>query len=271
MWLSSPIRASKYSYVERFDLIVAIAKAMRGNHFYYVSAPDRAIYGVPEEPYAIRRVFLPPEINVGQSFIFRLDTIDPDVVAHHLNFVLFEDLPWALIPAMNKDDIINCTPIFRPSSDVKLWTIVNTSGNIYREIEFIDLYGPDGKKAAPLPRVMDAIKAFFAAQSHVSQMAYVFPSMERHTVVQDVFSSKASMGERFLDLTFDDKSYGILLFKNLFSFNKNDALTIEARDRIDQPNLFQMEFKVTHDKSPIKYIVEGKFVESTFATFVHLI
>ena len=268
MWQENPIRNSKYSFVNRFDLIIAIAKVMRGNHFYYVSAENQAIYAVPEEPYAVREVLLPPDLHQDTSFVFRLDMVDPELVNRHLNFVLFDDVPWALIPTINLEDASDYAPFFRPVSDTKLWTIVNTMNKA--EVEHVDLYGPDGSKSAMLPNVLSTFQSFFNTRHLISPETYIFPGMERSIVVQNVFANKASMGEKYLDLRYDNMSFGFFLFKNLFSFNKNDLLTIEARRRVDSYRIFELKFTVTHDKNNIKYIIPGDFIESTYVTFASI-
>ena len=265
MWQENPIRNSKYHYINRFDLIIAIAKVMRGNHFYYVSAENQALYAVPEEPYAIREVLLPPELHQDTSFLFRLDMVDPELVNRHLNFVLFDAVPWALIPSINLDDAHDYAPFYRPVSDTKIWTIVNTLNKA--EVEHVDLYGPDGSKSAMLPNVMSTFQSFFNTRQYVSLDKYVFPNMERSIIVQDVFANKASMGEKYLDLRYNNMSFGFFLFKNLFSFNKNDLLTIEARKRVDNNKIFELKFTVTHDKNNVKYIIPGDFIESTYVVF----
>ena len=268
MWLANQINPFKYSYVNRFDLIVAIAKAMRGNHFFYISAETGSLYAVPEEPYAIREVILPQELRTDVSFVFRIDTLDPDILERHINFVIFHDMPWALIPATQVDKAIDYSPFFKPVSDTRVWTILNTMTR--SEVEFLDLYGPDGKKSTLLPKAMDVFRNFFSSRSLISQQGYVFPSMERSTILQDAFANKATMGEQFLSLQYDNKDFSIFLFKNLFSFNKNDKVWIEGRDRIDNPNLFELKITVTHDKNPIKYIIPGDFVENTYCSFFRL-
>ena len=268
MWLSHPIRTSKYSYINRFDLIVALARAMRGNHFYYLSAENQALYGIPEEPYAVREIKLPPELYQTASFIFRIDTMDLEILNQYLNFVLFDDMPWALIPAIHLDDAIDYTPFFKPVSDTKLWTIINSVNRA--EVEFLDLYGPDGKKSSMLPLIRDIFSSFFNSRNLLMNERCMFYNMERSTIVQDVFASKANMGEKYLPLWFNDRNYSIFLFKNLFYFNKNDLLTIEGRNRVNSNKVFELRFEVIHDKNPIKYIIPESFTENTYATFVRL-
>ena len=268
MWLSHPINPSKYQIVRRFDLIVAIAKVMRGCHFYYVSAPTHRLYGIAENGAMIREVVLPGNMEVSTSFIFRLDTIDKDILSTYVDFALLDDMPWALFPLIKYEEFEDYQPMFKPVTEYKLWTVTNKRSRL--EVEFLDLYGVDGVKSVGLRATQTLIDGFMASRGLLSEMEYRFPNMERHLTVQNVFSSKASMGERYLHLQYDDRKYGIYLFKNLFTFNKNDGLTIGIRDRIDNPNLFEARFTVKHDKNPIKFIIDGDFIENTHATFVKL-
>lgn len=268
MWLSTPTRVSEYSVVQRFDLLVAIAKVMRGNHFFYVSPERGAIYGIPEEPYAIREIKLPPSLIPRSPFWFRLDTLDATIIAEHVNFILFKDIPWALVPATRLDEAMNYIPVFRPTSETKLWTLMDPLSK--HEVEFVDLYGPDSKKSVLLPDAMRVLNTFLANRSLLSMRSYVFPNMERSLLVQQIFSGRAVNGEKYIQLSYDDKRFGMMLFKNLFVFNKNDSLTIEIRERIDNPCLFEAMFQVVHDKNPIKYIIDGKVVEYTYGTFYNI-
>lgn len=268
MWLPTQIRVSEYTVIQRFDLLVAVAKVMRGNHFFYISSERGSIYGIPEEPYAIREIRLPPALIPKTSFWFRLDTLDANIIAEHVDFVLFKDIPWALIPATKLDEAVNYTPIFRPTSETRLWTLVDTVSK--QEVEFVDLYAPDSKKVTAFRDVVRVLNSFFNNKRLLSMYSYVFPNMERSLTIQQVFSGRAVNGEKYIQLSYDDKRFGMLLFKNLFPFNKNDLLTIEIRERTDNPNIFEAMFQVVHDKNPIKYIIEGKVVEYTYGTFYNI-
>lgn len=269
MWLSHPINPSKYQIVRRFDLIVAVAKVMRGCHFYYVSASTHCLYGVAENNSMIREVALPRNMEISTSFIFRLDTIDKDILSTYVDFALLDDMPWALFPLIKYEEFEDYQPMFKPITEYKVWTVINKRSKL--EVEFLDLYGVDGVKSVSLRAVQTLVNSFLLSRNLLSGVEYRFPHMERHLTVQNVFSSKASMGEKYLHLQYDDKRYGIYLFKNLFTFNKNDGLTITIRDRVDFGNLFEARFTVTHDKNPIKFIVDGDFVENTYATFIKLV
>ena len=269
MWLSNQTRAFDYTLIPRFDLLVAIAKVMRGNHFFYVCPERKAIYGIPEEPFAIREVMLPDELVPASPFIFRLDTLDASIIAEHVNFAMFKDMPWALVPASRIDEAINYVPLYRPLSDTHLWILVDKFSN--HEVDFIDLYGPDSKKSAGLHKAMRAVNAFFNGKSLLSSQTYVFPNMERNITIRDIFSSKAVNGETYIQLQYDNKRFGMFLFKNLFVFNKNDGLTITIRERADNNKAFEAMFRVVHDKNPIKYIINGSVIENTYGMFLNVI
>lgn len=269
MWLSHPINPSKYKIVRRFDLIVAIAKVMRGCHFYYVSALTHCLYGIAEENTMIREVPLPLNMEVNTSFIFRLDTIDKDILSTYVDFALLDDMPWALFPLIKYEEFGDYQPLFKPVTEYKVWTVINSRSRL--EVEFLDLYGVDGVKSVNLRSAQSLVDGFLSTRGLVSDRQYVFPHMERHLTVQSVFTSKASMGEQYLQLQYDDRKYGFFLFKNLFTLNKNDDLTIFVRDRVDLPNLFEVQFIVKHDKNPIKFVIDGDFIESTYATFIKLV
>lgn len=269
MWLSHPINPSKYQIVRRFDLIVAIAKVMRGCHFYYVSALTHCLYGITEESTTIREVRLPINIEVTTSFLFRLDTIDKDILSTYVDFALLDDMPWALFPLIKYEEFEDYQPLFKPVTEYKVWTVINKRSRL--EVEFLDLYGIDGVKSVNLRAVQRLVSDFYDSRFKLSYEQLEFHHMERHPIVQNVFSSKAAMGERYLHLQYDDRKFGIYLFKNLFTFNKNDGLTLLIRERTDYPNLFEVKFVVKHDKNPIKFVIDGDFVESTYATFVKLV
>ena len=267
MWLSHPINPSKYKIVRRFDLIVAIAKVMRGCHFYYVSAPNHAIYGITEDSSTIREVLIPPNLEVTASFMFRVDTVDKDILNKYVDFALLDDIPWALFPLIKHDEFCDYSPLFKPVTEYKLWTVINIRTRL--EIEFLDLYGVEGIKTTHFAEVQRLLSGFLATRICIGPPK-VFTHMERHLILRDVFSSKASMGEQYLPLKYIDRDYSIFLSKTLFTFNKNDLLTVTVRDRLDQPQLFEICFSVTHDKNPIKFVIDGDFIENTYATFVRI-
>lgn len=268
MWLSNPINPSKYKIIRRFDLIVAIAKVMRGCHFYYVDSNRHAIYGIAETGSSIREVIIPQSIEVSSSFIFRLDGIDKDILSTYVDFVILDDLPWAMFPLIKRDEFINYYPLFKPTTvGGSVWTVINLHNRL--EVEFLDLYGVDSPKSVYLRQVISLVESFIASRCMLSS-SIIFDNMDRDLTVRKVFSSKASMGEEYLSLKFEEKSYGMFIFKNLFTLNKSDKLRIYISDRIDVPNVFEACFQVTHSNNPIKFIIPGVFVENTYGTFLRI-
>lgn len=241
---------------------------MRGCHFYYVDAMSHAIYGMAEESAIIREVKLPSNIEVNASFIFRIDTLDMDIVNTYIDFAMLDDIKWALFPLIKCDEFKDYKPMFKPVTEYKLWTVISSASRL--EVEFLDLYGVDGVKETYLRNTLELINGFFASRQMLSSIPIQFRNMDRSPIVREVFTSKASMGTKYLPLYFDSKRYGIFLFKNLFTLNKNDNLTIIIRDRVDQPELFEACFSVVHEKNSIKFIINGDFIENTYATFVNV-
>lgn len=267
MWLLNPINPFKYKVVRRFDQLVAIAKVLRGCHFYYVSSLDHCMYGIAEGSSTIRKFFIPLNIDVTASFMFRLDTLDLDIIGNYIDFAILDDMPWAMLPLIKRDEFPEYQPLFKPVTEYKLWTIIDRRSK--QEIEFLDLYGVEGVKSIFYPNAQQVVADYMAARRKVSPQEIIFENMHRSPIVKDVFSMKASMGERFLPLRFNDRSYGFYLYKNLFTFNKNDGLTIKVRDRLDFYNVFEAEFIVRHDKNPIKFI-SNDFEETTIGTFIRV-
>ena len=68
----------------------------------------------------------------------------------------------------------------------------------------------------------------------------------------------------------DNHSYGLYIYKNLFTFNKNDRLDITVYDRMDYYGVFEASFDVIHDKNPIKFVFDGDFGEITYGTFLRV-
>ena len=267
MWLANPINPSKYKIVRRFDLIVAIAKVMRGCHFYYVSARTHALYGIAEQSTTVRVVPIPDYIEVNASFIFRIETMDKDVIAKYVDFVLLDDMQWALLPLIKSGEFEYYTPFFKPVSEYQLWTIIDIRNR--QEVEFLDLYGVEGSKTTYLRDALQVVESFEATRG-LSRPVATFTHMERSPIIKQVFSSRAAMGEKFLPLYFDNRSYGLYIYKNLFTFNKNDRLDITVYDRMDCYGVFEASFDVIHDKNPIKFVFDGDFGEITYGTFLRV-
>lgn len=268
MWLSHPINPSSYKVVKRFDIIITIAKAMKGCHFYYVCAERHAIYGIPDEIHSIREMPLPLELEVPSSFIFRYDTVDADVVNKYIDFAILEDLQWAMVPLSMREEFKYIQPIWRPISDASLWGLVNTRLN--EPIDFVDLYGPDGRKSIMLPNVIDLVNGFLRSRQLVSEPIKTYYAMHLNDTIATVLANKVMMGESYVNLEVDKRNYGFFMFKTLFPMNKDDSLDIKLRDRLDNPKIFEIQFIVNHKKNPFKYIYPGQFIESTYATFIHL-
>ena len=267
MWLSNPINPSKYKIIRRFDLIVAIAKVMRGCHFYYVSSQSHCLYGLAEGSTTIRVVPIPQSIEVNASFIFRIETMDKDIISKYVDFALLDDIQWALFPLIKHDEFCNYLPFFKPVTEYKLWTVIDVRNR--QEVEFLDLYGIEGVKSTYLRDTLQLVYDFERTRPLVGP-GIVFDHMERSPIIQQVFSAKASMGERFLPLYFNNQKYGMYIYKNLFTFNKNDLLTITVSDRMDYYGIFEACFTVVHDKNPIKFVIEDQFIEMTYGTFLRV-
>lgn len=265
MWRPYPINPSKYKIVRRLDLLVAIAKAMRGCHFYYANVADQTLYGVPEDLFCIRSMKLPPDLVLETSFIFRTDTVDMDVVSNYIDFVILDDMPWAAIPLIDVQEIKYYQPVFHPESKLKLWTVMKGRS----EVDFIDLLAPQTEKSENL----ESVRAFISGYLNTRQFSInpiQFPHMERNLVIKKIFESKVSIGEQFLPLSYDDISYGVLMFRTMFPLNRADYLNITVNDRADNPDLFEVHYEIIHNKNPIEFIIPGNMVEYCHIAAVRL-
>ena len=269
MWFPAPIRVSNFNkyIINRFDLIYDIASKMRGNHYFYVSAERGAIYGVQEDAVMIREVKLPPYLQQQKSFMFRLDMVNKDMVAKYINFVLYPEIQWAIFPLDISNDYNEYIVEYSPVDENHVWCILLPNKEV---AEYVELISPDASKLSTMRSANLVMSSFLSSRGYLDRNHYIFPNMNLYMPIQKVFGSKASMGEKLIKLTYDGRDYSFFLCKGLFSFNKNDGLVITATDRLDNPSLFELSFTVTHDKNPIKYIIDGDFVEKTYATFLHL-
>lgn len=270
MWQSTPINPSKCHIIKRFDILVSLAKIMKGCHFYYACPERQALYGISEEVFGIRELVLPPEVELTYPILFRYDTINIDIMNKYIDFLLLDDIPWALLPIVYKDDLINIMPKWKPINEASLWAIENVKTGL--EIDYIDLYGPEGRKSVMLPNIMTVINGFLNSRYNgiVSDTIKTFYNMHQNPIIADVLANKVSMGEKYVSLDVYGKSYGFFMFKNLFPINKDDVLDIKVRNRLDNYNLFELEFVVKHKKNTLKYILQDQFVESTYSTFIHV-
>ena len=244
---------------------------MKGCHFYYVSPERRAIYGVSEEAFSIRELLVPPEVELTYPFLFRYDTVNADIMNKYIDFMLLDDIPWALIPIIYYDDF-NIAPKWMPLNEASLWSLEDTRSESGGRIDFIDLYGPEGRKSTMLPNVMSMITGFLNSRNNcvVSNVVKTFYNMQQDPAVASVLANKVSMGEKYISLNVNGRSYGFFMFKSLFPMNKDDTLDIRVRDRLDNRNLFELEFYVKHKKNTLKYVLPDQFNESTYSTFIHL-
>lgn len=275
MWLKTPINLfditgeisnfGYYSNIDRFDIIVDMANSMKSCHLFRVDHLDRKLYGCGEEPYCLHSLPLPPTINYNKSFSFRFDTLDLEMIKRYRNFVIPTSAEWCLIPTEN----IPYSESYIQYYKDKVWIIVDK--NTGQKADFIDLYGVDTDKAIYIPYIDKLVANKKESDKRLFKIPSVFEHAEQYPQVQTVMSSKVSIGALYLSLTSPttNKSYGMMIFKNLFNLNKNDQLDIIIQDRVDSPSIFQTTFLVKRKKNPIQYIMHP-YVEEISSLFVNM-
>lgn len=264
MWQNTLISNSNI-IIPRFDILVDMANVMKSCHVYRVDANAGILYGCNEEPYCIHALKIPQEFVPPISFSFRYDTINQEILKKYRNFALFESSPWALIPCENIPYAHDYMQIMRDGQ----WIIIDkTTG---QQVEFLDLYGVDTDKALPVPYIANMLENRAKIVNRLDPVGSFFTDLQLQPAVQEVMSSKASIGRRYLMLedTIKHKRYGFFVFKNLFNLNKDDKLNAIIRDRVDYPNLFEVEFILQRKKNPIQYIFHP-YEERIITQFVGL-
>ncbi len=267
MWNPTLIRNSKVT-IQRMDIIIEMAKAMKSCQIYRVCHLTGNLYGCAEEPYSLHVVPLPAEAIPQVSFSFRLDTINAALVQEYISFDYFENCRWAMLPSAIEND-----GRFVSYFDMKIdrWIIYDTAAG-KRKIDavdcYIDLYGPDTDKSIPMHRLEQMIYNKSLLEQSLSQ-PILFTGIEKYDAVLEVTNNRVSIGRKVLSLEGIDKRYNMMVFKNLLNLNKNDTLDIVVRDRLDNPTIYEAEFILRRKKSSIPHIMH-KYQESIYTQFYHI-
>jgi hypothetical protein len=199
------------------------------------------------------------------NLTFRLSTINQDIVNYHKDFIFYPEASWMMLPLSTITEHYKYRPMYIGNSD-RAWIMVDEQGN---EVDHINLYGVDTTFAIGINILPNMVANRRAILPFLGEQQF-FANKEKDELIQEVFANKTTQGTRYMRLTnINGKGYGFMLFKNLFSLNKNDTLTIIIRDRLDLPDVYQATFAVAKKKSPIPQILPT-YVEYTYAMLVNI-
>ena len=264
MWKQIPINPSRAVVFRRFDTICAIAKVMKGCHCYYLSAEDMRLYGANENYFNLHAIDLPADLVIPISMNFRLNTIDYGLLPIYKDFVLYLDHPWVMLPLATIDQHTSYTMAY-VDEDIG-WTVLDKDGY---KVDHLNLYGVNTDNAITAQTVVQMVYRKKLIEPLLGEKQ-LFGDMEKSELIQTVMNTKASEGARYMSLTnMNGKRYGFMLFKNLFSLNKADQLTIIIRDRLDNPNLYEATFITSKKKSPIQDILPN-YTEYVYTMFINI-
>lgn len=244
---SRQIRVSDgYYTINGFDYIVAVANAMKSCHIFRASH-DGYLYGTPEEGYSLHRVVLLPQFVPPVDVLFRLDSIDRDIVEKHKNFLYFPNsIDWVMIP----EQLFQYAENYHQELVDNIWYVVNEYG--VPDPEVIELYKPESDKAVFIPALDKAITGFYSVMNGLTEPPITLTGLESDPIVQAVATTKVSQGRRFLYVPTEKQYYGMHIFRNLFNLNKGDGLSLVIHQRRDRWNLFIAEYLVARKTNPIK-------------------
>ena len=270
MWQSARINAfniNEQSWpVPRFDLIIAMSRCMKGCHYFAIDPQDRVLYGCPQEGYVLHSLPLPDGMSYPFPVSFRMDIIYDlylDTVMRHKNFLFNTDIPYALFPHQDTNGDY-FSSYLGPDAG---WQVVAQNG---QPIEYVNLYGPDITAGPHAGKFINIGMIRSMADNMKMNRQLLGPptyidSIESNPAVQEVFNSKASFGSRFIPFTtIDGRVYGITVYKSLFTMNKADKVTLEIRDSLENPQLFNATFITHKKKSPIPEVTHDYEERVTF-------
>lgn len=261
MWQYTQIRNSdEYIIYYNFDIFYTIARQIKGCHYYYISKEESRMYACNQEGFALHAVDIPVNIEIPISIYFYLLDIDESIVKQYKHFVLYKNLPWVMFPL----ETLNDHKKYNIEYTANGWNILDGLNNAY----CIKLFIPE-MEMFTVRKILDIYNSKINSDFYLGELQF-FGNQEKNPVIQDVFTNKASLGRRYLKLTnMNGKSYGMMIFKNLFNMNKSDNLTIVIRDRKDIANTFQASFITNKKKSPIPNIIPF-YSETTYAVFLNI-
>ena len=90
MWKTHQISPSDQGYlIKGFDVIAAIANSLRTCHTYMAST-DGYVYGCPEDGFCLCTFKIPPQFIPPIDFIFRVDSLNMDLVNQYKDFIYYK-------------------------------------------------------------------------------------------------------------------------------------------------------------------------------------
>ena len=262
MYLSTQINPSDCYRINRFDVLVVIAKGMKSCHI-FIASPDGNMYGCPEEGFALYRCAIPPEYIPPVPIRFRLDTLDVNAIMEVKDYYYYPSIYWQLfIQPPEEVELMNIYTKFFPIDKLEGgWKAVSEQYGDKPIPGIIDLCSPNSIKSIPMPRLNNLINGWAEAQPYLGLPKY-FNDLHLDEDVIEVATGKASIGRRFITLIDENgKKYGFHIFRNLINLNKNDTMDIAIRDRLDNPNLFVVDFFVTRKNTPYKTVLKDTYKE----------
>lgn len=245
MWKSIPINPSEYYLIHGFDYIITVANAMKSCHVFKICR-DGYLYGVPEEGFAMYRTLLPTEFIPPIDILFRLDSIDREIVEQYKDFYYFPSINWVMLPVFLLPDANNYKQVIIDN----IWHVIDIRTGA-PDFNVIELYKPESDKAIFLPILDNNMVGFNTAFMYTNPPIAINNIQDNPTIIS-VTSTKISQGRQFLYLVTDHGNFGMHIFRNLLNMNKGDNMDIWIYTRRDYPNLFIAEFKLYRKKNPLK-------------------
>lgn len=222
-------------YIDRFDDIVDMASAMKGQVF-IADASTNKLYGFFLECYSVMEAVIPFPIQNSVMF-YSMNSDERQIVRDNPTIFYYTERPEFLISINRRGDFENQNIGYDHDTgnfyDLMTGAEIRDCLSICRSSRvFINWMFPD-----TLARFKNR-EAFLGPP-------IVFENMQTNQIIQSTLSDKVSAGIKKLILPIGDHNLCICIFRNTFpQLNKSDRLDIIVRKDLLEGNSYVVNFKV---------------------------
>ena len=252
--------------INDFQYLCDLAKCTKCQMFTVLKYTNK-LYGASDDCCCIHEVDIPFLVNT--DLMFRLDTIDQELLKTYKNFFIPEKFNWVILPDYYWEMYVNGDLIADFDIDQDLVIIKDKTTGI--AINQIQMFKVRACNDVPRSIFMNQLEGLINRIPRLKEPSR-FIDIHNDKAIREAYDSKAAMGRFLCRMKNDTIDVAFYFYKGLFALAKADSLDLEIRfDRYDTL-MFMATFLPKKKKNPLTFNTYGvAFQERIHCMFINII
>lgn len=249
-----------------FQYICDLAKSTKCQMFTVLKSTNK-LYAASDDCCCIHEVDIPFLVNT--DLIFRLDTIEKDLLTSYKNFFIPDQFDWVILPDYYWEmyKMGDLTYRYDYESDRNIILDKSTSLPIQQIHVYKTRYCSDYYRAEFMLQLEGLIN-----RSNTLSCPYTFKDVHNDPSIRKAFDSKAAIGRVLCRMKSDNVDVLFYFYKGLFSLSKADTLDLDIRFDKNDSRLFMATFRPKKKKNPLTFNTYGvSFQEKIHCMYINMI